>query len=148
MSVILKSLNDSQNMTTDFLQEIVCHKLVSYSDGSPFAIVPCYGISQDPATKNYLMVMQYIDGGNLRQYLQNNCKLDFYQRLSPLLDIANGLNSIHQQGLIHRDFHPGNILNSFVITDLGLCRPANELDNGKVFGVLPYVAPEVLKGEL
>jgi len=32
------------------------------------------------------------------------------------------------------------------ITDLGLSRPANEEDKGKVYGVLPYVAPEVLRG--
>jgi len=55
--------------------------------------------------------------------------------------------------LIHRDFHPGNVLWSynnvlntkFFITDLGLSRPANEKDKeGKIYGVLPYVAPEVL----
>ena len=52
---------------------------------------------------------------------------------------------------MHHDFHSGNILsyneNSSFITDLGLCRPINETDDSKVFGVLPYVAPEVLKGK-
>ncbi|CAG8604608.1 11086_t:CDS:2, partial [Paraglomus occultum] len=33
------------------------------------------------------------------------------------------------------------------ISDLGLCRPVNETDNSKVYGVLPYIAPEVLRGE-
>jgi len=65
------------------------------------------------------------------------------------------LNAIHEKGLVHRDFHAGNILirRSFdysdcYITDLGLSRPADESDRGKVYGVLPYVAPEVLRGEL
>jgi len=56
-------------------------------------------------------------------------------------------------GLTHRDFHSGNILNKKTskkdvqcyITDLGLCKPANETSQeDKVFGVLPYVAPELL----
>ena len=62
------------------------------------------------------------------------------------------MKSIHEQGLTHRDFHSGNILNQSsqgsnmcYITDLGLCRPTNEVDKkNKVYGVLPYVAPEVL----
>jgi serine/threonine protein kinase len=57
-----------------------------------------------------------------------------------------------RSGLIHRDFHPGNILNSSkdmcIITDLGLCRPANEeSQEDKIYGVMPYVAPEILCGQ-
>src|SRR4051794_8427239 len=33
------------------------------------------------------------------------------------------------------------------ITDLGLCRPVNETDDNKIYGILPYVAPEVLSGK-
>src|SRR6516162_4079590 len=58
------------------------------------------------------------------------------------------------QKLIHRDFHCGNILSFgsdyFSITDLGLCKPANKKseETGKqIYGVLPYVAPEVLRGK-
>ncbi|CAG8686212.1 1207_t:CDS:2, partial [Ambispora leptoticha] len=51
-------------MTIDFLQEIANHKSVG-----DINIVQCHGISQDPSTKNYLIVMDYIEGGDLRQYL-------------------------------------------------------------------------------
>jgi serine/threonine protein kinase len=64
------------------------------------------------------------------------------------------LTEIHKRKLVHHDFHLGNILNKKVdtwknrypccITDLGLCRPAGEIGKGKIYGVLPYVAPEVL----
>jgi|SRR6185369_10104096 len=52
--------------------------------------------------------------------------------------------------LVHRDLHPGNILFNLEskmssITDFGLSRPVDEKDDGKVYGVLPYVAPEVLQ---
>src|ERR1043165_3099858 len=100
------------------------------------------------------MVMRYI-GDNMRKHLKNNYnRINFSGKIYQLKDIADGLNSIHEKGLVHRDFHAGNILNNensyfskFHITDLGLCRPANENNDKKIYGVLPYVAPEVLKGE-
>ncbi|CAG8589550.1 9894_t:CDS:2, partial [Cetraspora pellucida] len=58
----LKSLNNSQNMTVDFLQEIILHKSVgSDSDGG---VVWCYGISQNPHTKDYVIVMDYMEEGD------------------------------------------------------------------------------------
>ena len=61
---------------------------------------------------------------------------------------------IHNNGLIYHYFHCGNILcdDTFsYITDLGLCKPANvkpsQSGNKKIYGVLPYVAPEVLRGK-
>ncbi|CAG8562461.1 3896_t:CDS:2 [Paraglomus occultum] len=67
------------------------------------------------------MVMKYIEGGDLRKYLKTK-KLNFKDKLLRLVNIAQGLKDIHQKGLVHRDFHPGNILNSEIhsfITDLG-----------------------------
>ncbi|CAI2188458.1 11906_t:CDS:2, partial [Funneliformis geosporum] len=142
--VVLKILNDSQNTTTEFLQEVANHRLFDATEG----IVPCHGISQDPKTKNYLIVMQYIPTGNLRQYLQNyRTILSFGNKLSKLCAIASGLKVIHNKGLVHKDFHSGNILSDYTecyITDLGLCCPASETKKENIFGVIPYVAPEVL----
>ncbi|RHZ35747.1 protein kinase [endosymbiont GvMRE of Glomus versiforme] len=148
--VILKILTNSQNITDDFLREVAYYKLFKDEyDG----VVKCFGISQDPQTSDYIMVMDYIKNGDLRKYLTNYYKkLDFYNKLGQSYHLAKGLNNIHRQGLVHRDFHPGNILisNSDVclITDLGLCRPVDEKDKEeKVYGVLPYVAPEVLQSK-
>lgn len=143
-TMALKSLNNSQNMTTEFCQEIANHNI--FSGGF---IVNCYGISQDPQTKNHLMVMQYMNDGNLREHLQNKySELSFKDKIRKLIFIADGLKNIHEKGLVHRDFHSGNILNNrkyfTFITDLGLAKPANETDDSKVYGVMPYVAPEVL----
>jgi len=143
--VILKVLNNSQNITTNFLQEIANHKLFKDNNSN---VVDCYGISQDPKTKDYLIVMDYVEGGDLKQFLSNK-QLKFYEKLGELFSIAEGLEEIHRQNLIHRDFHSGNILKngswSCKITDLGLCRPASETNEAKVYGILPYIAPEILK---
>ncbi|CAI2182010.1 6375_t:CDS:2 [Funneliformis geosporum] len=76
-------------------------------------------------------------------------------KLKQLLDITQGLCSIHQANLIHKDFHSGNVLNALQnnrvfshISDLGLSKPVNATkESGKIYGVLPYVAPEVLSGQ-
>ena len=143
--------NSSQNLTLEFLQEIANTKLV---DGSGSNIVQCYGISQDPITNNYVMVMQYMEEGNLREYLKNNySKLSWEDKLYKLRNISGGLYHIHYQNLVHRDFHSGNILNGSTIyktfvTDLGLSKLVNsQLESGKIMGVLPYIAPEVLRGQ-
>ncbi|CAG8552036.1 10977_t:CDS:10 [Racocetra fulgida] len=142
--VALKILNNSQNITTEFLQETINHKMFNGNN-----VVSCYGISQDPETKNYIMVMSYKEEGNLRQYLQKNySKLSFDDKINFLSDITAGLDKIHEQGLIHKDFHAGNILcdhDFWHISDLGLCRPVNEEDEEKIYGVPLYVAPEVIR---
>lgn len=55
-------------MTADFLREITCHKLLN----KEMRLVECYGISRELQGGNYVMVMQYVPAGNLRQYLQKN----------------------------------------------------------------------------
>jgi serine/threonine protein kinase len=115
-------------------------------------VVDCKGVSQDPKTKDYLIVMNYFENGNLRQFLQNNYnQLNFQGKIKLLNIIAQGLNSIHMEGLMHCDLHAGNILSgdytSCHIADLGLCRPVNETNQGNVYGVMPYMAPEVLRGK-
>ena len=125
------------------------------------AVVQCYGITKDPETNNFIMVMQYAQYGSLRQHLNNSFNsLKWNVKLYNLHSIAHGLEAIHEKGLIHHDFHCGNILNNkedgndssyySLITDLGLCKPANaerQNNNKQIYGVLPYVAPEVLKGK-
>ena len=120
-------------------------------------VVTCYGITKDPKTNDFTMVMNYAGNGSLRHHLNNSFNsMDWNKKLFILQDIASGLKEIHDNGLIHHDFHCGNILNDYdgidtYITDLGLCQPANEktsqTDEKNIYGVLPYVAPEVLRGK-
>jgi serine/threonine protein kinase len=71
----------------------------------------CYGISQDPSTKNYIMVMPYAKNGSLRNRL-NNKKFgsSLKHKVWILGYIAAGLKRIHEKVIIHRDLHSGNIL--------------------------------------
>src|SRR3954467_8529232 len=119
-------------------------------------IMWCFGITKDPESNDFMMVMGYAKNGSLRQCLNNSFNsMKWGRKLDILKSIAGGLRDIHSQGLIHHDFHCGTILelnNDYIqITDLGLCQPANvkpsQNEHKNIYGVLPYVAPEVLRGK-
>ncbi|GBB90467.1 hypothetical protein RclHR1_17430003 [Rhizophagus clarus] len=151
-TVALKVLNNSKNISEDFLNEIKFFNEVS----GYMCVIKCFGITQDPITYNYALVLQYIENGDLRKYLGRTVNtLIWDQRLNKIYDICLALNNIHVHRLIHKDLHPGNIFigSTFAyIGDFGFCMPANEiLSNStkkKIYGVMPYMAPEILRGKL
>ncbi|RHZ75583.1 hypothetical protein Glove_212g209 [Diversispora epigaea] len=114
-----------------------------------------FGITQDPETPSYMMVLAYAKGGNLREYLKINFNnINWFQKLCYLYYLSTTLKSIHELDIVHQDFHPGNILShnfSMYISDFGLSKLIGENPNNpekkNIFGVLPYIAPEVLSGE-
>ncbi|GES73410.1 kinase-like domain-containing protein [Rhizophagus clarus] len=116
-------------------------------------IVKYYGITQDPEIKDYMLIMEYAGGGDLHNYLRKNfIDIKWTTKLTILCQISDGLKTIHNENFIHRDFHSGNILSlkndhkKWVIGDLGLSQPANNSSNNEIYGVIPYVAPEIFKG--
>ena len=95
-----------------------------------------------------------------RLLINNNVKINFNninwrQKLYYLWELSFRLKDIHKLGIVHQDFHPGNILSSdfkfnLWITDFGLSKligaNPNNPEKKNIFGVLPYIAPEVLCG--
>jgi serine/threonine protein kinase len=58
----------------------------------------------DVKTKDYLLVTQYADGGDLRSYLKKNSKkLAWYDKKKLAYQIADGLNYLHSENVLHRD---------------------------------------------
>ncbi|KAG9305873.1 hypothetical protein G9A89_016525 [Geosiphon pyriformis] len=127
-----------------------------------------WGITQNAETLEYGIVMEFAEHGDMRKYLSTNFhSTSWSNKLWIARSIAEGLDSIHSSGMIHHDLHSGNILQSEInrveIGDLGLCQPTNHetttiiidaTTRGKVteekkgiFGVIPYIPPEVLRGE-
>src|ERR1041385_1170535 len=112
--------------------------------------VRCLGFSQDPKTSNYIIVMEFAPLGSLYAYLNNN--MTWKDRINALLSVSIGLKNLHNSGLTHQDLHPGNLLfnieGDLLIADFGLCNAAIQSSrSNNIYGVMPYVAPEVLKGK-
>ncbi|MBV9614219.1 MAG: protein kinase, partial [Ktedonobacteraceae bacterium] len=97
---------------------------------------------------NYI-VMDYIDGQNLKYYMLNDGPMEALRALNYARQIAEALDTAHKQGVVHRDIKPQNILvnthDMVKITDFGLARGRETvtLTQSNVFmGTAYYISPE------
>src|SRR5687767_13636381 len=110
-------------------------------------------MTEDPKTKEFMMIMQFADKGNLRDILLNNFNsMSWKDKIKCLKDVTKCLKHLHDFGYPHKNFHSRNIFqcNNFnYALDFGLSGPSDkQKSNDEIYGVLPYIAPEVLNGEL
>jgi len=109
-----------------------------------------YGITQNPITEDFIIIMKYYKLGSLKDYITKNFyNIKWNEKLRMLNHIIRGLDHLHNQKIIHRDFHSGNILyeNEFdiVISDLGISKSSMDIDDNEIYGVISYIAPEILQ---
>ncbi|POG75338.1 kinase-like domain-containing protein, partial [Rhizophagus irregularis DAOM 181602=DAOM 197198] len=147
--VILKCHKNLNENLSEFLKEWDYYKNCL---NSSYEIVNFYGFTEDPNILKYIVVMLYANNGNLRENLTRIVENNWNEKLCMLYRIISGLNKIHGENLIHCDFHDGNILNhnfyETYISDLGLCQPVKSfLKKHDIYGVIPFMAPEVLRGK-
>ncbi|RHZ74591.1 hypothetical protein Glove_220g41 [Diversispora epigaea] len=156
--IVLKVLGNSQNVDTKFLNELkhtfqFRNRMFDYKKN----VIKCYGVTQDPQTKNYAFILEYAKNGDLHHFIHKNFELSTWgDKIKYLRNIIKGIKDIHDKKIVHRDLHTGNILvnnnnytNFPVISDLGFSQPANIDPNlsteYQIYGVIPYMAPELFK---
>ena len=101
------------------------------------------------------LVMPLLTGESLAQRLKSRGNLDLKEILRIGMQAAEGLAAAHEQGLIHRDVKPANILlekgvERAVLTDFGLARAADDVSMtrwGIIAGTPEYMSPEQARGE-
>jgi serine/threonine-protein kinase len=101
----------------------------------------------------YYIVMEFIEGPNLKQLIDQHSSRISEHGLQISIQIARGLAYIHKHGLVHRDFCPKNILlaedGTPKIIDFGLAIPAHLKDKWRYdrSGTAAYMAPEQVRGQ-
>ncbi|MEV4107195.1 serine/threonine-protein kinase [Nonomuraea sp. NPDC049695] len=108
-----------------------------------------YGVSGDTV----YLVMKFVDGEPLDRLLARLGRIPPQAAMELIAQAASALQAVHDQGIVHRDVKPGNLLvqrdGTLVLTDFGIARSdlANRLtDAGMVLGTAAYCAPEQAEG--
>jgi serine/threonine-protein kinase len=101
------------------------------------------------------IVFEYIPGENLKGLIQRRGAAPVTTSLEIAMQVARGLSFAHQQGLIHRDVKPQNVLlngdGQAKVTDFGIARSLDVqhgmTQTGTVLGTSDYIAPEQAQGQ-
>jgi eukaryotic-like serine/threonine-protein kinase len=102
--------------------------------------------------KQLILFMEFVDGRTLESVLSAG-RLPIDTGIGYIKQILSALRYAHQQGVVHRDVTPANVIvtadGEVKLTDFGLSKSFGDplLTNcGEILGALPYLAPEQLKG--
>lgn len=116
-------------------------------------IVRVYDVSLSDRTPS--IVMEYIDGITLKEYIEQEGQVRWKEVLHFTVQILRGLQHAHDNGVVHRDVKPQNIMllrdGTIKITDFGIARfsraTSKTLTNHAI-GSVHYISPEQARGEL
>jgi serine/threonine protein kinase len=118
-------------------------------------LIPVYdtGMINLDGYSQYYIVMPYMSGGTLRDRIRGK-PLSLVETSRCLSDIADALDYIHSQGIIHRDIKSSNVLldadGRCYIADFGIARTSTQAtqmtSTGSVLGTVDYIAPELFDG--
>jgi len=114
-------------------------------------IVTIYDVGEDDGI--YYMVMEYVRGCTLKQYIQQHAPLPVQEALRMMDQLTGAIAHAHQNGVIHRDIKPQNILvaedGTLKITDFGIAVALSSTtitQTNSVLGSVHYLSPEQAKG--
>lgn len=100
------------------------------------------------------IVMEYIDGITLKQYIETNGSIPWKNTVSIVMQILRALQHAHDKGIIHRDVKPQNIMitrdGTIKVTDFGIARFArneHKTMTDKAIGSVHYISPEQARSE-
>ena len=101
------------------------------------------------------MVMEYVDGPDLKEYIRQNAPLDLHEVIRIMDQILSAVALAHKHNVIHRDLKPQNILmdkrGNIKIADFGIAVALNQssvTQTNSVMGSVHYMSPEQTRGGL
>lgn len=149
-NVAVKVLSESLSNDSEFIRRFSREAQAAASLSHP-NIVNVYDVGRDGYT--HFIVMELVEGPTLKQYIQEQGPLSVEEAAEIAIQICDGLSNAHENGIVHRDIKPHNILlgsNGRVkVTDFGIARAASSstiTQTGSVMGSVHYFSPEQARG--
>ena len=103
----------------------------------------------------YYLILEYVEGMTLKDYMIKNPRIPIETIVHIAKQIASGLSHAHQNGIIHRDIKPQNILMNdnltCKITDFGIARAYGDTtltQTNQMLGTVYYLSPEQARGNV
>ncbi len=149
--VAIKILHPHHAGDLNFLQRF-SHEAMAAANLRHPGIVDIYDVGQED--RQHFIVMEYVDGSDLKSLILRYKQLPVQQVLQIAAAIADGLDTAHQLGMVHRDVKPQNIMvsadDTAKITDFGIAKSGlstAQTETGVTFGTADYISPEQARGQ-
>ncbi|WP_173916527.1 Stk1 family PASTA domain-containing Ser/Thr kinase [Halobacillus sp. Marseille-Q1614] len=114
-------------------------------------IVNIYDVGEEEDL--YYMVMEYVDGMTLKQYIQQNSPIDPAEAIDIMKQVTSAITHAHDNDIVHRDIKPQNILidhyGHVKVTDFGIAMALSATaltQTNSVLGSVHYLSPEQARG--
>lgn len=147
LKVIRPDLASNPELLQRFKQELLLARQIAHKN-----VVRIFDVRESGGIK--FITMEYIDGRDLRSLLAEHGKLPAAEALDIIQQACAGLAAAHEEGVIHRDLKPGNIMRDrngrVVVMDFGLARTVDGggmTQTGAMLGTMEYMSPEQAKAE-
>ncbi|HTN47350.1 MAG TPA: serine/threonine-protein kinase [Flavipsychrobacter sp.] len=142
-----KSANEDESLGDRFQQEALALAKLNHPN-----ITHLYSFI--PKEDTYWMVMEYVEGKTLEDWLRIHKKITHPLAASIAVQMLDGLHHAHKKGIIHRDIKPANVMihedGEVKIMDFGIARMRDAqrmTRHGKSVGTLEYMSPEQIQGQ-
>jgi len=146
LKVIRPDLSGNPAILARFKQELVLARQVTHRN-----IIRIYDLNEADGVK--FITMEFIEGEDLRTILTRSGKVSPKEAINIMRQACSGLLVAHQEGVIHRDLKPGNIMQDasgrVVIMDFGLAKTIQGdgmTQTGMMIGTMEYMSPEQAMG--
>jgi len=150
-AVALKTIRPNLAKNADtlrrFKQELILARQVTHRN-----VIRIHDLGQSDGIK--FITMDFVEGRDLRSFLNERGKFEPKEAAQIMLQICRALEAAHNEGVIHRDLKPQNIMldanGRVYVMDFGIARSAylpGMTQTGALLGTPEYMSPEQARGE-
>ena len=147
IKILKTEFSDNEEFLSRFRNESKAISLLSHPN-----IVKIYDVGFSENLQ--YIIMEYIDGITLKEYIEKEKALNWKDAVHFMIQILRALQHAHENGIVHRDIKPQNIMmlddGTIKVMDFGIAKFSRETGKtatDQAIGSVHYISPEQAKGE-